>query len=113
LDETVYDFHFSSEVLSDIIHHTGVCIIMKQLEPNNSLPYYEQVKELLRQKIATGIFKADTAVPDERALGTEYGISNVTVCRALVELANEGLLKRVRGRGTFVRSSFAPQLYLL
>jgi DNA-binding LacI/PurR family transcriptional regulator len=80
-----------------------------RLQTNLAQPFYEQIKTLLRQQVASGLFKADTAVPDEQTLASQLGISRVTVRRALVELTNEGLLKRVRGKGTFVRGSFAPR----
>src|SRR5205823_4758094 len=76
---------------------------------NGSQPYFEQVKDLLRRKIVSGHFKADGIIPDERALAAELRISRMTVRRAVVELTTEGLLKRVRGKGTFVRGAFAPQ----
>jgi DNA-binding LacI/PurR family transcriptional regulator len=82
---------------------------MLKIEKNGSQPYFEQVKELLRKKIVSGHFKADDIIPDERTFAGELRISRMTVRRAIVELTAEGLLKRVRGKGTFVRGSFAPQ----
>ncbi|MCZ7644885.1 MAG: GntR family transcriptional regulator [Planctomycetota bacterium] len=82
---------------------------MKTLDPHSPAPFYEQLKELLRSRIAKGEFKPETALPDERSLAAELGLSRMTVRRAFVELSREGLLKRVRGRGTFVRGSFAPR----
>jgi DNA-binding LacI/PurR family transcriptional regulator len=79
------------------------------LQRHHAQPFYEQLKEQLRQKIAAGEFKPDAAIPDERSLAAELGISRMTARRAIVELSDEGLLKRVRGKGTFVRGSFAPQ----
>ena len=68
-------------------------------------PYYRQIKDAIRVKIATGDFKAGTAIPDERTLAAQLNLSRMTVRRAIVELAREGLLQRVRGKGTFVRQS--------
>ena len=39
----------------------------------------------------------------------KWVLGATTARRALVELADEGLLKRVRGKGTFVRPSFSPR----
>jgi DNA-binding LacI/PurR family transcriptional regulator len=72
-------------------------------------PLYEQIKEGLREQIQQGLYKAGAAIPDERALAAELGISRMTVRRAIVELSREGLLERVSGRGTFVRDSIAPR----
>ena len=82
---------------------------MLKIDKNASSPYFEQVKDLLRSKIVSGHYKADGIIPDERSLAEELRISRMTVRRAIVELTGEGLLKRVRGKGTYVRGAFAPQ----
>jgi DNA-binding LacI/PurR family transcriptional regulator len=82
---------------------------MLKIEKNHPQAYFEQVKELLRTNILSGRYKADALIPDERSLATELRISRMTVRRAILELTGEGLLTRIRGRGTFVRGSFAPQ----
>lgn len=82
---------------------------MNDIVRQSPLPYYEQIKDLLREKIARGEYKPERPIPDERALARELGLSRMTVRRAFVELSREGLLQRVRGKGTFVRGSFAPQ----
>jgi len=79
------------------------------IQRNGSQPIYEQTKSWLRQQIVSGQFKPETAVPDEDALARQFGISAMTVRRAMIELTEEGLLKRIRGKGTFVRGSFSPQ----
>jgi DNA-binding LacI/PurR family transcriptional regulator len=71
-------------------------------------PYYRQIKDAIRVRIATGDLKAGAVIPDERTLAAELNISRMTVRRAIVELAREGLLQRVRGKGTFVRQSIQP-----
>jgi DNA-binding LacI/PurR family transcriptional regulator len=82
---------------------------MLKIDKNASSPFFEQVKDLLRTQIVSGRFKADGMIPDERSLAAELRISRMTVRRAIVELTQEGLLKRVRGKGTYVRGAFAPQ----
>jgi DNA-binding LacI/PurR family transcriptional regulator len=76
---------------------------------NTSRPFYEQIKEALRERIASGFFKAGAAIPKECDLAKELGVSRKTTRRAILELAEQGLLERIRGKGTYVRSSFAPQ----
>jgi DNA-binding LacI/PurR family transcriptional regulator len=93
-----------------IVGNRGVRIFaMLKIKKNDSQPYFEQVKDLLRKKIVSGHFKAEGMIPDERTFAAELHISRMTVRRAIVELTHEGLLKRVRGKGTFVRGAFAPQ----
>jgi GntR family transcriptional regulator len=72
------------------------------LDKNYPLPIYYQLKELIRQKIAQGVWKPGDLLPSERELSEQYGISRMTARQALNELLSEGLVRRVQGRGTFV-----------
>ena len=68
----------------------------------SDLPAYEQVKEWIRGHIASGQWRPGDPVPSESALMARFGISRMTVNRALRELAGEGLVLRVQGSGTTV-----------
>jgi len=70
--------------------------------PKSSLPAYEQVKEWIRGPIAGGQWRPGDPVPSESALMERFGVSRMTVNRALRELAAEGLVNRVQGSGTTV-----------
>jgi GntR family transcriptional regulator len=72
------------------------------IDKNHPLPMYFQLKELMREKIASGEWKPGDMVPSERELSEQYHISRMTARQALSELATEGLLRREQGRGTFV-----------
>ncbi|MDP2859710.1 MAG: GntR family transcriptional regulator [Bacillota bacterium] len=65
-------------------------------------PLYHKVKEFLRQAITAGAYATGDLLPSETALCRQFGVSRITVRRALSDLAVEGLLQRKRGRGTFV-----------
>lgn len=67
-----------------------------------ALPAYEQVKAHIKGRISSGEWKPGDAVPSEPALMEQFGMSRMTVNRALRELAGEGLVTRVRGSGTRV-----------
>ncbi|MCB8819396.1 GntR family transcriptional regulator [Microvirga rosea] len=58
---------------------------------------------LLRERILNGELEAGSRLPGELSIAAEYGISRVTVRRALDTLANDGLIDRRPGSGTFVR----------
>jgi GntR family transcriptional regulator, histidine utilization repressor len=65
-------------------------------------PAYLQVKEFIQQHISSGQWRTGDPVPSEATLMQQFGISRMTVNRALSELSAEGLVKRVQGLGTFV-----------
>jgi GntR family transcriptional regulator len=46
--------------------------------------------------------RRDRALPSERDLATEHGVSRMTARMAIEELADQGFVYRVQGRGTFV-----------
>ena len=66
------------------------------------LPAYEQVKAFVKNQINLGLWRPGDAVPSEAALQQQFGLSRMTVNRAVKELAVEGLVTRVQGSGTVV-----------
>jgi GntR family transcriptional regulator len=58
----------------------------------------------LRDQIQRGALAAGTRLPSELALTGQYGVSRITVRRALRELAEQGYIERLHGVGTFVRA---------
>ena len=65
-------------------------------------PAYEQVKTFIKNQITQGLWRPGDAVPSESALQQQFGVSRMTVNRAVKELAVEGLVTRVQGSGTVV-----------
>ncbi len=65
-------------------------------------PAYLQVKEFIQQHISSGEWRPGDPVPSEATLMQQFGISRMTVNRALRELSAEGMVTRVQGLGTFV-----------
>lgn len=65
-------------------------------------PAYDQVKEWIRQHIASGEWRPGDMVPSEAALMSRFSISRMTANRALRELAAVGLVTRLQGSGTRV-----------
>ncbi len=63
---------------------------------------YQQVKAFIKTRITSGAWKPGDAVPSETALMAQFGISRMTVNRALRELALEGMVTRIQGSGTRV-----------
>lgn len=77
------------------------------IDPNNPLPRYYQVYQSLKQRIEQSEFPPDSALPPERQLVVDYGVSRITIVKALDQLESEGLIRREHGRGTFVKHALA------
>lgn len=67
-------------------------------------PIYEQIKDQIRAAILSGELAAGEILPSLRKLARELHISVLTVTRAYNELADEGIVENVQGKGTFVTS---------
>ena len=63
---------------------------------------YEQLRDILAARIATGEWKPGTAIPSEADLAREFGVSAGTTRKALKLLEAERLLTRRQGHGTIV-----------
>lgn len=69
---------------------------------NYRSPIYVQLREIIRNKIEDGEYLPGMAIPSESTLADTYGINRLTVRNAIDTLVNEGLLKRVQGKGVYV-----------
>lgn len=65
-------------------------------------PYYLQIREVIYNKIISGEYKTGEKLPSEDKLAEEFGVSRMTVCKALAELVNNEYLTRIQGSGTYV-----------
>lgn len=66
------------------------------------VPMHHQVYLDLRSSLDDGTWRPGDRLPTERELAGHYGVSLITVRRALAELAQQGRIERTRGRGTHV-----------
>jgi GntR family histidine utilization transcriptional repressor len=62
---------------------------------------YLRVKAHLKAGLAAGRWRPGELMPSEADLTAAFGVSRMTVNRALRELTSEGLVERVQGVGTF------------
>ena len=69
---------------------------------DRSLPLYLQLAGHLRQLIVQGALADQDVLPGEREIAERFGVSRVTVRKALQILAEEGLLDQRQGSGNFV-----------
>jgi GntR family transcriptional regulator len=68
------------------------------------IPLYHQLEQELRARIHREEFKPGDALPTEERICSQYGVSRITVRRALDALIADGLITKRRGVGTFVTS---------
>ncbi len=62
---------------------------------------YSRVKKFLRDELGRGRWAAGQRMPSESELVAQFGVSRMTVSRALRELQDDGLVRRVQGAGTY------------
>lgn len=66
-------------------------------------PAYFQVKKDILEKIRDEIYPVGAQLPTDMEFCDIYGVSRITVRRALSELENEGYIRREQGKGSFVK----------
>jgi len=72
-------------------------------------PIYQQIREWMRQQIASGQWPEHYRLKSELDLVAELGVNRGTVRKAIADLIAEGLLVTIHGRGTFVVSQKLEQ----
>lgn len=65
-------------------------------------PIYLQIHNELKRQIEFGKYKVGDKIPAERELAVEFGVSRMTLRQAVQTLADEGILERRVGDGTYV-----------
>jgi GntR family transcriptional regulator len=65
-------------------------------------PLYYQLLQIIKQQISSGDLKTGDTIPTEKELMELYHISRATVRQAVMQLVNEGYLRREKSKGTFV-----------
>ena len=90
-------------VINIVISENG----LDELSAQASTPIFQRIKDYLVGEIASGRWKEGDLVPSEQALVRHFGVSRMTVNRAVRELTAEQVLTRRQGSGTYV----APPKY--
>jgi GntR family transcriptional regulator len=81
---------------------TSLAQILGSLDPDDAQPLYQQLQRGLREAIEKRILGPDDALPSERQLAEDLGVSRITVRKAIDGLVAEGLLVSRQGSGNFV-----------
>ncbi|MCC6124623.1 MAG: GntR family transcriptional regulator [Pirellulales bacterium] len=73
-------------------------------------PKHERLREHLIDAMIAGRLKPGQALPSEHRLVERLGVARTTVRQAMASLENEGLIRRVQGKGTFVENDVRRKL---
>jgi GntR family transcriptional regulator len=82
------------------------------IDRRSMVPYYFQLALIMKNEILTGRWPQGARISGEPTLGQVFDVSRTTVRQALQHLEAEGLIQRIKGRGTFVAST-RPSTWLL
>ncbi len=78
-----------------------------------SEPLYIRLRDILREKIEMGEYPPGTALISEEKMADSFNVNKHTLRVAIDSLINEGLLKRVQGKGVYVSSKIERDLDVL
>lgn len=67
-------------------------------------PLYQKIQDYIRELIATEGLRTGDRIPTEKELMKRFNVSKITVVNAMVGLANDSIITRVPGKGSFVSS---------
>ncbi|MBE3571774.1 MAG: GntR family transcriptional regulator [Moorella humiferrea] len=73
------------------------------IDRSKPIPLHYQITSDLRRAIKEGEYRVGDLFPTDKQLMEKYGVSSITVRRAVAALVDEGLLERSPGKGTFVK----------
>ncbi len=73
--------------------------------PSHQQKLYLKLADTIRQQIVDGSFPANELLPSESEMVEKYSVSRVTVRQAIAVLVEENLVKRIQGRGSFVKEA--------
>ncbi len=74
------------------------------LDKTSKIPYYIQISDSIKHHINMGTLKHGEQLPTESSLCAIYEVSVIVVKKAYDDLVQKGLIKRIRGKGTFVHT---------
>lgn len=77
---------------------------IQMLERGGPIPLYYQLREAFLREVNEQGLQPGDRLPTEAELEARYGVSRSTIRQAMNELAAEGLIRRVQGKGTFLGS---------
>ncbi|MGE8204552.1 GntR family transcriptional regulator [Heyndrickxia sp. NPDC080065] len=79
------------------------------INKESPIPMYYQIQEHIRENIKQKKWLMGEAIPSERILTEQFGVSRMTIRQAVQGLVDEGILMRKRGSGTYVSNEKVQQ----
>jgi GntR family transcriptional regulator len=73
-----------------------------EIESNSFVPAYFQLANILYREIMSGSLRPGDRVPSENELSEKFNLSRMTARKAISLLAEKGVVRREKGKGTFV-----------
>ena len=88
----------------------GITLLSRNRAASGPVTLYHRVYTILRERIVSGMYPVNQPLPGEIDFAAAFGVSRVTMRRALDGLVRDGLIVRNRGRGSFpqVRTGREP-----
>jgi GntR family transcriptional regulator len=83
--------------------------VSQAIERNSAVPYYQQLFEILRDRIMAGAISPDERLSSESEMCREFGLARATVRQTLSKLETEGFARRVARRGVFASAGPASR----
>lgn len=74
-----------------------------------SEPLYRHVFNSVIERIENGLLTPGAMLPNEHALAEEFNVSHGTIRKAMMHLEQNGTIKRIQGKGTFVSAPTAEE----
>ena len=83
-----------------------------RINRDNPTPLYKQLEDLLRNEIETGIYSVGDLLPSEGEIGSRWDVSLSVVRQTLGSLAQQGIVRTEKGRGSFVAEHKVKQSFV-
>jgi GntR family transcriptional regulator len=87
----------------------GLVVHGRAVEASSPIPLYYQIVNILQARIYSGANPPGSLLGTEKELAEAFGVSRITIQKALQALHQEGLVDRQRARGTFVAATVKQQ----
>lgn len=81
---------------------TDPSVLSGTIDRTDETPLYAQLRHIIVRAVESGVLGAGDPLPGEMPLCERFDISRTAVRQALAQLEHEGVIERIKGKGTFV-----------